>query len=274
MFPSLEIRLAMHSHDLIANLYFAAAVRVAADHSMTRLLPLENLKEPLSPHEDLSHRILLSLQALGAIEPELSQAIAQDLLTIEDWIAVSFGSLAWRICWSPRDCRERRNFAEELLRDELPTDRTLEGLLGIWEAIAIAEVAQYANWLLEKSGYNPQWDRVAIGNVRAAIKTFSASKVMYLVHLALRATTTTHQQGGIAASKLGNVFADAIGSFTRRAIVENWTIRSIERPIDLPISAIAAIFSHEVTRLDDEYLTLTPSFAALLNAMSRGRSLH
>ncbi len=46
------------------------------------------------------------------------------------------------------------------------------------------------------------------------------------------------------------------------------------RPAELPMSTLATIFAHEVTRLDDEYLTLPPSLAALSAAITRHRTLH
>jgi hypothetical protein len=48
----------------------------------------------------------------------------------------------------------------------------------------------------------------------------------------------------------------------------------MSRPSDLPMSTLALIFAHEVTRLDDEYLTVSPSAEALANAMTRHRTLH
>ena len=262
----------MDSNDLTANLYFAAAVRVAADRSMTRLLPLDALKNPLAPHESFSQRILLSLQALGAIQPELSNA--EERLMARNWIALGLDSLTWRICWSPGDCCDRRDRAEEFLRDVYPSVTALEGMLSIWEDLALAEVAQYANWLLAQSGYNPRWDQLAIGNMREALKTFSASQVMYLVRTSVRETASMHLQRRVPSSKLGNVFADAIGSHYRRAILDQRTIRGISRPDELPLSTIASMFAYEVTRLDDEDLLLAPSMGALVYALRRAQTLH
>ena len=264
----------MRSTDLTANLYFAATVRVAADSSLTRLLPLYALKEPLAPHSSFAQRMLLSLQALGAIEPELSVSNAEDWLTARDWIDLGIETLAWRICWSPGDCRDRRRFAEALLADIEPTESALESLVQIWEDLALAEVAHYADWALAKSGYNPHWALFAIERLREALRSFSVGQVMYFVHIALRSVATTHQQGGVASDRLGYVFADAIGSFSRRAIIEHWTVRGMARPSELPMSAIASLFAEEVTHLHDEYLTIPPSIGALLNAMTRVSSLH
>lgn len=262
----------MDSNELTANLYFAAAVRVAADVSLTRLLPLGGLKEPLSPHENFSHRMLLSLQALGIIEPELSIANAEDWLTARDWIALGWDTLAWRIRWAPRDDRHR--VAMEMLKDIEPSESTLEALLIVWEDLALAEVAQYASWALARSSYNPQWVALAIEPLRDALKSFSVDQVMYLIHIALRSVTATHQHGGIAAGRLGDVFSDAVSSFTRRAIHEQWLVRGMSRPRDLPMSTISTLFAHEVARLDDEYLTRVPSLIVLSDAMTRQRSVH
>jgi len=180
------------SNDLTATLYFAAAVRVAADVSLTRLLPLEMLKEPLSPHESLSQRILYSLQALGVIEPELGIANAEDWLTAKDWIEIGFETLAWRITWLPGDCRNRNVRANELLQEIEPSETALEALLTIWEDLALAEVAQYASWALAKSSYNPNWAQGAVSQLREALKTFSVSQTMYLIQLALRSVASTH----------------------------------------------------------------------------------
>ena len=264
----------MNSNDLTANLYFAATVRVAADRSLTRLVPLDALKEPLSPHGTFSQRILLSLQALGFIEPELSLSTAQDWLTARDWIELGLDSLAWKIRWAPRECRDRRDFANQLLRQIEPSDDALETLLAIWQDLALAETAQFAGWLLAKSGYNPQWVQTAIRSIREALTSFSVADTMYLITVSMRTMAATHQQGGVPTTRLGGILADAIASFCRRATVEQWKIRRMWRPIELPESAIATMFAHELTRLNDEYFTRPPSVAALLNAMTRAGSVH
>ncbi|TLY46758.1 MAG: hypothetical protein E6K53_17225 [Gammaproteobacteria bacterium] len=264
----------MSPSDLTATLYFAAAVRAGADSSLTRLLPLDRLKEPLSPHENFSQRILFSLQALGAIQPELSLANAEDWLTAKDWTEIGLQTLAWRICWSLRDCRDRSAMANALLSSIEPSEDALEVLFRVWEDLALAEVVQYASWSLAKSGYNPRWAQTGVASFRKALNTFSITQVMHLVQLAIRSVASTHHRGGILASRLGGVFADAVGSFSRRAVCEKWILRATPRPTELPISTLAAMFAQEVTRLDDDYLMRTPSTAALLDAMTRAQSVH
>jgi len=260
--------------DLTASLFFSAAVRVGADISLTRLLPLHALNKPLAPHDNYSQRVLLSLHALGIIEPELSQSHAEDWLLARDWMRHGFDSIAWRIRWAPRDCRRQHDEVKELLRDVEFSEDTSQALLALWEDLALAEVTQYARWALAKSGYNPEWTDQAIDALDLALKGFSVSQVMYLVYLAMRTLTMTHQQGGMEATRLRLVFADAISNYARRAQLESWTIRGMTRPTDLPMSTLALIFAHEVTRLDDEYLTVRPSPEALANAMTRHRTLH
>jgi hypothetical protein len=261
-------------NDLTATLYFAAAVRAGADSSLTRLLPLQLLKEPLSPHENFSQRILFALQALGVIEPELSLSNAEDWLTAKDWIQIGPQTLAWRICWSPGDCRERSTMANVLLSGIEPSEDVLDVLLDVWRDLALAEVVQYASWTLGKSGYNPKWAEVAIPGFQGALKVFSIAQVMHLIQLAMRSLTSVHQRGGIASSRLGTVFADSLSYFSHRAKLEKWTVREVSRPTELPVSAIVALFAQEVTRLGDEYVTRAPSTAALLDAMTRVRSVH
>lgn len=264
----------MDSNDLTATLFFAAAVRAGADSSLTRLLPLEHLKKPLSPHENFSQRILYSLQALGVIQPELSLSNAEDWLTAKDWMEIGPQTLAWRICWSPGDCRERTTMAHTLLSGIEPSESVLQVLLRVWEDLALAELVQYASWALAKSGYNPKWAEVATSNFQAALKRFSIAQTMHFVQLAMRSLASTHQRGGIVSSRLGTVFSDSLLYFVQRAKIEKWTVREVSRPSELPISTIATLFAQEVTRLHDEYSTRAPSTAALLDAMTRVRSLH
>jgi hypothetical protein len=260
--------------DLTASLYFSAAVRVGADISLTRLLPLDALNKPLAPHENFSQRVLLSLHALGIIEPELSQSHAEDWLLARDWMRHGFDSIAWRIRWAPRDCRRQHEEVKELLRDIELSDDTSQALLALWEDLAQAEVTQYARWTLAKSGYNPEWTDSAVDALRRALEDFSASQVMYLIYLAMRSVAMTHQQGGLDATRLGLVFSEAIANYARRAHIEHWTIRGMARPAELPMSTLSMIFAHEVTRLDDEYLTVRPSLDALTTAMMRHRTIH
>lgn len=267
-------RCVVNSSDLTANLYFSAAVRVAADVSLTRLLPLDALRLPLAPHDHYSQRVLLALQALGVIEPELSPSHADDWLLARDWTRYSFDSVAWRIRWAPRDCTRQHDVVKTLFKDIEPTEDAMQALLALWEDLALAETIQYAQWALAKSGYNPAWASLAADGLRQALTRHSVNQVMYLVHLAMRSLATTHQQGGTEATRLGNVFACAVTSFAQRAAVEHWTIRGMVRPTELPMSTLATIFAYEVTRLDDEYLTLSPSLAALSAAITRHRTIH
>lgn len=264
----------MNSSELTASLYFSAAVRVAADISLTRLLPLDALSLPLAPHDSYSQRVLLSLQALGVIEPELSLSHADDWLLTRNWMHYGFDSVAWRIRWAPRDCRRQHEEVKELLKDVDLSEDAMQALLALWEDLALAEAIQYARWTLAKSGYNPEWSNLAMEGLRQALKYFSVSQVMYLIYLAMRSVSSTHQQGGVEAIRLGQVFASSITSFSQRAAVEHWDIRGMSRPAELPLSTLATIFAHEVTRLDDEYLTQRPSSTALQTAMTRYRTIH
>lgn len=264
----------MTPNDLTASLYFSAAVRVGGDISLTRLLPLDALHKPLAPHDNFSQRVLLSLHALGVIEPELSFAHAEDWLLARDWMHYGFESIAWRIRWAPKNCLRQHEEVKELLKDIELSEEVLQALLALWEDLAQAEVAQYARWSLAKSGYNPEWTNLATDVLRRALEGFSVNQVMYLIYLAMRNVATTHQQGGSDAARLGRVFADSIANYAQRALAEHWTVRGMTRPAELPMSTLALIFAHEVTRLDDEYLTTRPSMNALLAAMMRHRTIH
>jgi len=265
----------LNPSDLTASLYFTAAVRVAADASLTRLLPLDALQRQLAPHEHFSHRILLSLQALGVIEPELSLAHADDWLLSRDWMKYGFDSVAWRIRSAPGDCQRRYDIANEIWSEvNFDDDESLSALLALWEDLALAEVAQYTSWLLSKSGYNPEWTYCAIDSLRHSLETFSVNQVMYLVYLSVRSVATTHQQGSVESSRLGLVLTSSISSFSGRAKVEGWNIRGMTRPAELTMSTISLIFAHEVTRLDDEYLTKSPSLELLRSSMMRHRTIH
>jgi hypothetical protein len=264
----------VNSSDLTANLYFSAAVRVAADVSLTRLLPLDALHLPLAPHDHYSQRVLLALQALGVIEPELSESHADDWLLARDWTRYSFDSLAWRIRWTPRGCTHPQDLVKTLFNDIELTEDAMQTLLALWEDLALAEAIQYAQWILAKSGYNPAWAGLAEDGLRQALTRHSVNQVMYVTHLAMRSLAITHQQGGTEATRLGKVFACAVTSFAQRAIVERWTIRGMARPTELPMSTLAIIFAHEVTRLGDEYLALPPSLSTLSAAVARHRTIH
>lgn len=264
----------MNPSDLTANLYLSAALRVAGDLAMTRLMPLGMTRKPLSPHENFSQRILLALQALGVIEPELGQAEAEDWLLAKDWQRYGFESVAWRIRWSPRDCRQRHDDARRLLSDIDPTDEVLKALLAIWQDLVLGEAIQFAGWTLTRYGYNPQWGMLAATELSQALEKFSVGQAMYFIHQAARAVATTHQQGGAGTQRLGEIFVGAVGSFSRRAIAEKWDIRGLARPSDLPLSEISSMFAYEVTRLDDDYFLQRPSVDALLNGLRRFRTIH
>lgn len=267
-------RCAVNSSDLTSSLYFSAAVRVAADVSLTRLLPLDALHPPLAPHGSYSQRVLLSLQALGVIEPELALSRAGDWRMPRDWMPCGFDSVAWRIRWPSPDCRCPHDEVKELLKDVVPSEDNMRVLLTLWEDLALAEAVQYASWALAKSGYNPEWAAQATEELRKALKHFGVAQVMYLISLAVHSVATTCQRGSVEAIRLGQVFASSIAKSSRLAAMEHWSTRGISRPEELPLSTLAKIFAYEVTRLDNSYLTLRPSLDALREAMTRCQTIH
>jgi hypothetical protein len=133
---------------------------------------------------------------------------------------------------------------------------------------------RHARWTSAKSGYNPEWSNPAIDGLRQTPKHFSASQAMYLIYLVMCLVGSTHQQGGVEATRMGQVLASSITSFSQCAAIEHWDFRGMFRPAELPRSTHAPTFAHEVTRLDDEYLTLRPLSAGLRTAMTRCRTIH
>jgi hypothetical protein len=185
---------------LTAHLYFAAALRVGADSAYTRLLPLAALREPLVLHGRFSQRMLLALQALGYIEPELTLSHAEDWLYSRDWITHGFANVSWRILKPPGSAiGALRNWAE----GDDTTTAALETWVEIWEDLALAEVAEYARWSLARSAFNRDWADEATSSLQQGLKHFGANQVMYLVHFALRSIALTHQRGGRADCATG-----------------------------------------------------------------------
>lgn len=259
----------MDSSDLTATLYFAAVVRVAADSSQTRLLPLSLLKEPLAPHENFSQRILLALQALEFIEPELTRSHAPDWLFARDWIHHGFKSLSWRILRpAPTQLTALTDELTDLLIRDESTSETLIHLLALWEDLVLAETAEFARLALSRAGYDPRWADEAASALRQALKHFGASQVMYLVHISLRSLALTHQRGAVPTSQLGHVLSTSIADYTQRAVTERWSIKSMLREPDRPSSAIAALFADTVTRLGPAYMSDPPSVDSLVRALA------
>lgn len=264
----------MQTADLTAQLYFAAALRGGADASQTRLLPLAHLREPLAPHDSFSQRILLALQALEFIEPELTPAHAEDWLFARDWIHHGFTSLGWRVL---RPAASLSSYAQELvaLVDHPESiDGTLVQLVALWQDLALAETAEYARLALSRSGYDPRWADEAAPALRQALEHFGASQVMYLVHISLRSIALTHQRGAVPTAQLSQVLSTAIADYTQRAVAERWTIRGMVRELDRPRSAIAALFADTVTGLGPAYMAEPPSVDGLIRALISRSTVH
>lgn len=258
----------MQTADLTAQLYFAAALRVGADASQTRLLPLANLREPLAPHDNFSQRILLALQALKFIEPELTLAHADDWLYARDWIHHGFASLGWRVL-RPATA-ELSTYAQELITlvsSPESVDGTLDQMAALWEDLALAETAEYARMALARSGYDPRWADEAVPVLQQALAHFGASQVMYLVYISLRSIALTHQMAIVPITQLPHVLSNAIANYAQRAIAERWTIRGMVREANRPRSAIAAIFADTVIGLGPAYLAEPPSIDGLFRAL-------
>ena len=257
--------------DLTADLFFVSAVRAAADSSFTRLLPLADLREPLAPHPRFAQRMLLGLQSVGYIQPELSLSWAADWLSSRDWFSYGFENVSWRIVRSPLESTDAlHNWAE----GTDPATSIFEMWLRMWEDLALAEVAQYARWSLGQVGFNPSWANEATGALTAGLQKFSIEQVMYLVHIALRSLALHHQRSSTGVGRLGHVFSNSIHNYVQRAQSERWTIRGMVRTPDLPRSAIATLFADSVTGLGDRYYTDRPSLDALARALVDGHTLH
>ena len=257
--------------DLTADLYFAAALRAGADSSFTRLLPLASLPGPLAPHDRFSQRILLALQGLGYIEPELSLSQAQDWLYSRDWLSHGFENVAWRILRPPQPST---NALQHWAEGTDTTTCVLETWVSVWEDLALAEVAEYTRWSLEHAGFNPNWADQATGALMAGLEKFSAQQVMYLVYLALRSLALMHQKATARIAQLGHLFSSSISNYVQRAAAERWTIRGMTRTPDLPRSAITVLFADTVTGLGERYYSDCPSLGALVRAITSRQTLH
>lgn len=261
----------MTALDLTADLFFVSALRAAADSSYTRLLPLADIREPLAPHPRFAQRMLLALQSIGYIQPELSLSWAADWLSTRDWHSHGFENVSWRILRSPIESTDALyGWAEG-------TDSTtsvFDSWLGLWEDLALAEVAEYTRWSLAQVGFNPCWANDTTGALTAGLQRFSIQQVMYLVHIALRSLAFQHQRASTGVGRLGHLFSSSINNYVQRASAERWTIRGMVRTPDLPRSAIAALFADAVTGLRDRYYTERPSLDALARALVDGHTLH
>lgn len=265
----------MDSSELTATLYFAAVVRVAADSSQTRLLPLDLLKEPLAPHENFSQRILLALQALEFIEPELTRSHATDWLFARDWIRHGFKSLGWRVLRpAPVRLTALADELASLLERAESINETFGHLVALWEDLALAETAEFARLALSRAGYDPRWADDAAPALQQALKHFGASQVMYLVHISLRSVALTHQRGAVPTAQLGHVLSTSIADYTQRAVAEKWAIKGMVRDLDRPRSAIASLFADTVTRLGPTYMSDPPSIEALVGALIGRHTVH
>jgi hypothetical protein len=257
--------------DLTADLFFVSAIKVAADGSRTRLMPLANLREPLAPHPQFAQRMLLGLQSVGYIEPELSRSWAADWLSSRDWFSYGFDNVSWRVLRSPvRSAEALHGWANGVVS----TDSIFETWLKIWEDLALAEVAEYTRWSLAQAGFNPNWANESTTALTAALQRFSIQQVMYLVHIALRSLALHRQRSTTAIARLGNLFSNSILTYVQRAYAERWTIRGMVRTSDLPRSAVAALFADTVTGLCDRYYAERPSLDALTRALIGERTLH
>jgi len=257
--------------DLTADLFFVSALRAAADSSFTRLLPLADLREPLAPHPRFAQRMLLALQSVDYIQPELSQAWASDWLSSRDWLSHGFENVSWRIVRSPLESTDALHSWAE---GTDPTQSVFEMWLSMWEDLALAEVCEYTRWSLAQVGFNPSWANDATGALTAGLSKFSIQQVMYLVHISLRSLALHHQRSTTGIGRLGHVFSNAIHNYVQRAHAERWTIRGMVRTTELPRSAIAALFADGVTGLGDRYYTDRPCLDALARALVDGHTLH
>lgn len=257
--------------DLTADLFFVSALKAAADSSFTRLLPLADLREPLAPHPRFAQRMLLGLQSIGYIQPELSPAWAADWFSSRDWLSYGFENVSWRIIRSPLESTDALHSWAE---GTDPTTSIFETWLKMWEDLALAEVAEYTRWSLAQVGFNPNWGNDASGALAAGLEKFSIQQMMYLVHISLRSLALHHQRSGTGVGRLGHVFSNTIHNYVQRAHAERWTIRGMVRTSDLPRSAIAALFADSVTGLEERYYTECPSLNALARALVDGHTLH
>jgi hypothetical protein len=252
--------------DLTADLFFVSALRAGADRSLTRLSSLATLRAPLAPHGRFSQRMLLALQSAGYIEPELSASWSDDWLRARDWLSYGFENVSWRILRSPDASTEALRRSSEEGEDVADA---LSVWAGVWEDLALAEVAEYARCSLAEAGFNPDWADDATEALQAGLAQFSVHQIMYLVHIALRSLALEQRRSFPRYGQAGHAFTAAIRNYVRRAAAEGWVIRGMTRPLDLPRSAITVIFAETVTGLGDRYYTECPSLDALARTVAQ-----
>lgn len=128
----------------------------------------------------------------------------------------------------------------------------------VWRDLAAAEMMGYLAAELLDHQFDDGWVAGVESPIRRAVERLSVSDGFYFCWLAVRDLASAYLRFPAARVRLPETLRYSLESKLAKARNEGWTIRSYTRHARCPESAIAAVFSTVVTKLEGAYLSLPP----------------
>lgn len=129
----------------------------------------------------------------------------------------------------------------------------------LWRTLAVAEVVGFLEGELEDHYLNIGWARVVDRVITDELDYLSVARGFYFSWMAMRDLASAYLRFPHLRDRLAQTLSGTLESKIRRAKNEGWVVRDFRRHSSSPESALAAVYSKVMTRLDDDYLRLPPS---------------
>ncbi len=157
---------------------------------------------------------------------------------------------------------------DDLETAELLAMSALSGLKGeanfaaestaVWRDLAAAEMMGYLAAELSDHQFDDGWVAGVESPIRRAVERLSVADGFYFCWLAVRDLASAYLRFPAARTRLPETLRYSLESKLAKARNEGWMVRSFTRHARCPESAIAAVFSTVVTKLEGAYLSLPP----------------
>lgn len=150
------------------------------------------------------------------------------------------------------------------LRFRLQDDEGRRELATLWRILGHGEVLSYLAADLVDHQFDREWSGYAVDVLATGLAKYSAAKMFYLCHLAVRDLASLYLRRVSAAESLPTALLGFIGRRVDGAYAEEWktVFRRHRRQEE---SAAAVLFTELITPLGPDYLRRLPSEDLLIN---------
>lgn len=209
----------------------------------------------LAPHAEMASQMLRELSYAGAI----AWGSAGD--ASRSWI---FGAppsqpMEWRLSDALAAVKDLTFELKQHAVSLASAPAATEDLFTVWRELAISEAVGFLGNELGEHRFDEKWALTAVPAIERGLRKLSATQMYYFCWLAVREVASRYLRYPASIHTLADSLVLYIDQRVDRAIAERWALRDWSDYRGRTLSAVAAVFADQITKLGSDYLARVPS---------------